>query len=142
MTNNSKINVDVKATASATVDVSDSVNNAIENLTDEPTKFLGKTGTSVLSICFGGINYYAERLDMKRRIKLENWKQNTFNLLNEIPEQNRQDAPLEIAGPLTEASKFYFENEELSTLFSNLLTSSCDTRFISKVHQCFIESIK
>lgn len=116
--------------------------NVAKNLTDEPSKFLGHTGKSILSICFDGINYYAEKLDFKRKIKLENWKQRTFDKLNEIPQEFRQDPPLEIAGPITEASKFYFDNETLSELFSNLLASSCDSSKSSNVHPAFIEIIK
>ena len=36
--------------------------NAVENLTDEPTKFIGKTVTSFLKIIFEPINIYAEKL--------------------------------------------------------------------------------
>lgn len=115
---------------------------AIENLTDEPTKFLGYTGSSILKICFDGINYYAKRLDYKRKLKLERWKEKTFTKLNDIPQENRIDPSLEIAGPITEASKFYFENESLSELFSNLLASACDDRISSVVHPSFTEMLK
>lgn len=120
----------------------DAVNNTIKNLADEPSKFLGHTGKSILSICLDGINYYAERLDYNRKIKLENWKYETFIKLNKIPIENRIDPPLEIAGPLTEASKFYFENETLSSMFSNLLVSSCDSTTLENAHPSFVEIIK
>lgn len=124
------------------IELPKSVENAVSNLSDEPTRHLGHVVTSVIDICFGGINYYAERLDISRKMKLEKWIATAKRKLEEIPEEQFQDAPLEIAGPLTEASKFYFENEQLSEMFTNLLVSSCDKSKLSKVHPCFVELIK
>ena len=116
--------------------------NAVENLTDEPTKFIGKTVTSFLKIIFEPINIYAEKLDYKRKEKLLNWKECSNANILEIEEDKRIIPPLEIAGPIIDASRYYFENDTLSKMFSNLLVSACNVDKIKSVHPAYVKILE
>ncbi|MBS6183312.1 MAG: DUF4393 domain-containing protein, partial [Erysipelotrichaceae bacterium] len=116
--------------------------NAAKNLTDEPTKFIGKTTTSFLKILFEPINIFAEKLDYKRKAKLLNWKEYSNADILEIEEDKRIIPPLEIAGPIIDASRYYFENDTLSKMFSNLLVSACNVDKIKSVHPAYVKILE
>lgn len=116
--------------------------NAAKNLTDEPTKFIGKTTTSFLNIIFEPINIFAEKLDYKRKAKLLKWKENADAEIREIEEDKRIIPPLEITGPIIDASRYYFENDTLSKMFSNLLVSACDVDKIKSVHPAYVKILE
>ncbi|WP_412095180.1 Abi-alpha family protein, partial [Bacillus haynesii] len=55
-----------------------------------------------------------------------------------MPEENLVEPPLHIIGPTIEASKFYFESDELRSMFSNLIAASIDSETINKTHPAFV----
>lgn len=59
-----------------------------------------------------------------------------------VPEENRLEPKLNIVGPALEASKYYIEEEEIRTMFSNLIASSMNAELESKAHPAFVEIIK
>src|SRR5690625_5459440 len=76
-------------------------------------KRIGSTLSSVWDIVFGGVDSYAERKDYIRVQKLDNFKQELDEKVNNIPPENLTEPKLHILGPTIEASKYYFENDEL-----------------------------
>ncbi|QKH05008.1 DUF4393 domain-containing protein (plasmid) [Bacillus cereus] len=102
----------------------------------------GSTLSSIWTIAFGGIDIYAEKTQLKRVHALTQFKEELEQAVSSIPEENIVEPPLHIVGPTLEASKYYFENDELRMMFANLIASSINTETISKAHPSFIEIIK
>ena len=59
--------------------------------------------------------------------KLEQFKKNLAEKVNQIPVENRKDKPdLNVVGPALEALKYTILDDDLREMFENLLTSSID----------------
>ena len=88
-------------------EINNAFGNALKNVLEEPSKYLGHTITNVLKICLDRINYFAEIIDAERKSKYG------INYLEEeiqaIPENKYQDPKLDIAGPIAEAYGWYFK---------------------------------
>ncbi|MCB4848556.1 DUF4393 domain-containing protein [Bacillus tropicus] len=102
----------------------------------------GNTLSSIWTIAFGGIDIYAEKTQLKRVHALNQFKQELEKAVSSIPEENIVEPPLHIVGPSLEASKYYFENDELRTMFAKLIAASINKETISSAHPSFVEIIK
>ncbi|MDF9496316.1 DUF4393 domain-containing protein [Bacillus cereus] len=102
----------------------------------------GNTLSSIWTIAFGGIDIYAEKTQIKRVHALNQFKEELEQAVSSIPEENIIEPPLHIVGPSLEASKYYFENANLRTMFANLISASMNADTISQTHPSFVEIIK
>lgn len=62
--------------------------------------------------------------------------------LNDIPEEDIQTPPTNIAGPAVEALRFTGHNENLRELYASLLAMSMNKNTIDKAHPSFVDIIK
>ncbi|MGX5519414.1 DUF4393 domain-containing protein [Bacillus cereus] len=102
----------------------------------------GNTLSSIWTIAFGGIDIYAEKTQLKRVNALHQFKEELEQAVSSIPEENIVEPPLHIIGPSLEASKYYFENDELRTMFAKLIAASINKETTSNAHPSFVEIIK
>ncbi|MCY7800785.1 DUF4393 domain-containing protein [Bacillus haynesii] len=105
-------------------------------------KSVGKTLDSLWSLVFEGFDFYVEKVNTKRTHSLQLFKEELEKKVSSIPEENLVEPPLHIIGPTIEASKFYFESDELRSMFSNLIAASIDSETINKTHPAFVDCIK
>lgn len=105
-------------------------------------KKAGSTLSSIWTIAFGGIDIYAEKTQLKRVHALSQFKAELEQAVSSIPEENIIEPPLHIVGPSLEASKYYFENDKLRTMFAKLISASMNADTISQAHPSFVEIIK
>lgn len=103
---------------------------------------VGNTLSSIWTIAFGGIDIYAQKTHHKRIVELNKFKEELEQKVASIPEENIVEPPLHIIGPTLEASKYYFEDEDLRSMFANLIIASINIDSINKVHPSFVEIIK
>lgn len=123
-------------------DISPSVNNAIENTTDAPTKVLGKGLADIFDLVFQPIGYHAEIRRLKYAEKINNFKQKLNNKVSSIPDENLQEPNLQVVGSALEATKYCLESDELQEMFANLISGSMDNRLCSEAHPSFAEIIR
>ncbi|MDV6367378.1 DUF4393 domain-containing protein [Bacillus cereus] len=120
--------------------------NLIPKFLDEAVmpvaKKAGNTLSSIWTLAFGGIDIYAEKTQLKRIHAYNQFKKELEQEVSSIPEGNIVEPPLHIVGPSLEASKYYFENDELRKMFAKLIAASINSATISKAHPSFIEIIK
>ncbi|MDP0481816.1 DUF4393 domain-containing protein [Bacillus subtilis] len=114
----------------------------IDEATTPLAKSVGKTLDSLWSLVFGGIDFYVDKVNTKRVHSLQLFKEELETKVSSIPEESLTEPPLHIIGPTIEASKFYFENDELRSMFANLIAASFDAKTLNKTHPAFIELIK
>jgi len=75
--------------------------------------------------------------------KVEEWISTTVTpKLEKVPEEERIEPKLVIAGPTIEAMKYYGTEPDLADMFANLLVASMDRRTAAAAHPAFIEIIK
>jgi hypothetical protein len=103
---------------------------------------VGNTLTSVWNIVFGNIDFYAEKKHFQRKKALDSFKRELEDKISSIPIENLVEPPLHIIGPTLESSKFYFENNDLRSMFANLIAASINSDTNKNVHPSFVETIK
>ncbi|MEE3428552.1 MAG: DUF4393 domain-containing protein [Ruminococcus sp.] len=114
----------------------------IKNITNPPTKSIGKALGDICDLCFGKLGETAEKSRIKHQKNIEDFKASLYNDIKNIPEENLIEPKLSVVGPALEASKFYYEEDELRKMFERLIVNSMDSRKISNVHPSFTEIIK
>lgn len=124
-------------------------NLAISSATSFVTAYSTKGDTEAFktldNLCytvFGGFNLWADKKRAKHRVDFDNYMKSIAKYADEIPEENRKEPPLSIAGPALEASKYYIEEKTLRDMFAKHIAASMDNRKTPKVHQSFVEIIK
>ena len=119
-----------------------SVDNAIENLTDLPTKSVGKTLSDCWFLIFGNLSLQADIKKAKYAHDLEQFKKSLENKISAIPPENLVDAKVQTAMLALDNAKYCVEEEVLREMFSNLLAASVDSTRTHLVHPSFSEIIK
>lgn len=114
----------------------------LEEATTPLAKRVENTISSIWLIVFGNIDIYAEKKEYERQLNLQAFKNELENKVSSIAEEKLTEPSLHILGPTLEASKYYFECEELRSMFANLITSSINKDTTDKAHPSFVEIIK
>jgi len=103
---------------------------------------VGNTLSSIWTMVFGGIDIYAQKTQHKRLVALNKFKEELEQKVTSVPQEKLVEPPLHIVGPSIEASKYYFESDELRSMFANLIAASINVDTIAKAHPSFVEIIK
>lgn len=120
--------------------VPDSVNNAVKNLTDLPSKGIGQTLFDCWYLIFGGISKVADKRRIKYANELKKYKKELEASLAKVPEAHKTEPSTQVVMSALEESKYCIEEKELRKLFVTLLTSSTDIR--KTVHPSFPSIIR
>ena len=123
--------------------------DVLENLAEKAYDDVGKPALTELGGFFGAIagffnNVVAaplHRLNAKYKLKTQMYIYNLYEKYQMIPDENKQEPPLQIVGPTIEALKFNLDDDDLSCLFTNLLLSSMDNRIAHKCHPAYVQII-
>lgn len=118
-----------------------SIDNAITNLTDQPTKNIGSTLADIWFLVFGGIGQMAEKRKMRYAVELEKYSEELNKKLDEVPPEKRVEPDTQVIAPALEASKYCVEKEVLRSMFVDLITSSMNSDKSKKVHPIFTDII-
>lgn len=130
MTNNDNFNI--------TFDV----NKAYDQTVGPLVQRASETIISAWDLTLGTIDYLNEKSKLKRQFNLSEFRIQLESKINEIPRENFIEPEISKVGPALEASKYYFEEEEIRTMFANLIASSMDYRKVNEVYPSFSEIIK
>lgn len=114
----------------------------IEKLTIPLASQVGQTLSDAWELVFGGFSTFVEKKRLIRQKNVESFKQSLSRNIQSIPPECLQEPSFSIIGPALEASKFYFEEEEVRELFSKLISNSMDNRYNDKIHVSYVEIIK
>lgn len=105
-----------------------------------------KETDGVLSTVVGFFNnvvlYPIKKANLTFKYKLEKFREDLEKKTSNIPVENLQVPPTMIAGPVLEALKYTYDEEELREMYENLLASAMDNRISNKAHPSFVEIIK
>lgn len=120
-------------------EVPESLDTALKNITDLPTKSVGQTLSDCWFLAFGGISQLAEKRRIKYMLELDKFKKEVEESLVKVPEEYKKEPSTQIIMKTLEEAKFCVEEEKLRQLFVNLLASSTDMR--KQTHPSFAHII-
>jgi Abortive infection alpha len=80
--------------------------------------------------------------EIRNKYSIQKYEEEIKQKYLAIPEDQRLEPKLNIVGPALEASKYHIEEEEIRSMFANLIASSMNTELASKTHPAFVEIIK
>ena len=113
-----------------------------DNLTDEPTKAIGKGLTEIIEIVFAAFKLWNKIIQAKVAASVENFKKEIEEKSNSIPEDKLTEPSVQIITTAIENSKYCITEDELREMFVNLISSACNTDTKDKVHPAFSAIIK
>ena len=122
--------------------VPSSVDNAVKNLTDTPTKNVGQTFGDLWYLVFGGITHAADKRRMKYAADLEKFHKELTESINKIPDNKKVEPSIQITAQALENSKYCVSSETLRNMFTKLISGTMNKDFEPLVHPSFPEIIK
>jgi len=99
----------------------------------------GETLQNAWNYVFGRANLFFKKKQLALAMEFKNSVENN---VTSIPAEHIQEPSMSIIGPALEASKYYFEEEELREMFANLVSAALDFRMNEDIHPSFTEVIK
>lgn len=119
------------------------IENALENLTDPPSRGIGNTLSDIWYLIFGGyFGLAAEKKRIKYSVELEKYKKEIEEKILSIPQNKRREADFQLIGQTLDASKFCVDKEEIRKMFVNLLASTINDEKYDSVHPSYAEILK
>ncbi len=123
-------------------DVITPISNAIQqNIPNTANETDGALST-VVGFFNNVVLYPVKKANLTFKYKLEDFKDDLEKKTQHIPEENLQVPPTMIAGPILEALRYTYDEEDLREMYENLLASAMDTRTVSQVHPSYVDAIK
>lgn len=119
-----------------------SLEKAVENLTDAPTKTVGQTLSDILYLVFGGISYTAEKRKLEYTYRLQEFEATLKQKVNSIPESRQIPPDFQTVGQALNDAKYCLEDETLREMFCSLIASTMDKEKSPFVHPAFSDTIK
>lgn len=131
------MNPDIERTvAGAVKGVLDS--EVAKNISEKPSKELSQGIGDLIHIIFDPVRRYK----LKQEYLFKQYEEEIKGKYSAIPEENRIEPKLNVAGPALEAAKYHVEEEEIRTMFATLIASSANKEHQQVVHPSFVEIIK
>lgn len=123
-------------------DLITAASNAIQANVPETAKQADGALSTVVGFFNNVVLYPVKKANLRFKYKLEDFEKDLQNKTWDIPSENLQPPPTMIAGPVLEALRYAYDEEELREMYENLLASAMDNRKVSHTHPAFVEIIK
>lgn len=123
-------------------DMPDSVDNALTNLTDQPSQNIGQTLGDIWYLVFGGITQAANKKRLKYSADLEKYQKELNESINKIPADKQIEPSIQVTAQALENSKYCVSSESLRDMFVKLITGTMNKDLEPLVHPSFPEMIK
>ncbi len=115
---------------------------AVKELVPETTRQTDGILSTVVGFFNNVVLYPVKKANLTFKYKLEAFEQDLKKKIENIPSENLQDPPLMIAGPVLEALKYTYDEENLREMYENLLASAMDNRKVNSTHPSYVDAIK
>lgn len=125
-----------------TLPIPDFLDKAAENVLDEPTKAMGGSLKELWDITLGNrIHLAAMKSSAKYAFKFEQFKRELAEATNTIPIEKRTEPKLLTTGQAIDKATYSIEEDSLRNMFVNLISSSVNIDYASKIHPSFADII-
>lgn len=119
-----------------------SINDAVQNLTDKPTKIIGTLIKDALYLRFGSTSYQAEKRRILEKYGLLEFENRLQRCINQIPLEKLTTPDYQTLMLAVNNLEPCLNSEELRNLFSNLIARSCHSDFHNLIHPSFSEILR
>lgn len=92
----------------------DSVDNALKNLSDAPTKSIGQTLSDAWFLVFGGISHQANKRRMKYAHDLEIYNYELSQAIANVPPENLIEPDIQTTAQALENSKYCIDQKNFA----------------------------
>ena len=119
-----------------------SLDNALENLTDEPTKSVGTTLSDIWFLVFGDISHAAEKRKLKYAADLKKFRLDLEEKTSSIPDEKKIEPSIQVTAQAIDNSRYCVQDSILRSMFVSLISNSMNSDYTEEVHPSFSEMIK
>lgn len=119
-----------------------SVDNAIKNVTDKPSLSIGTTFSDLWDLVFGGISYLSDKKKIKYAHKLEIFKKQLEDSIDQIPVDKKIEPSVQTTAQALENAKYCMDQDNLREMFSALISNSMNSDYQKDIHPSFAEILK
>lgn len=123
-------------------DLPPSFDNAIKNATDKPSLAIGTTFADLWDLVFGGISYLSEKKKFKYAHKLEIFRKQLEESINQIPTDKKIEPSVQTTAQALENSKYCIDEDNLREMFTALISNSMNVDYQKDAHPAFAEILK
>lgn len=123
------------------VKIPESLDHAVSNLTESPTRNIGITLGDIWYLAMGGISQAAEKKRIKYANDLEIFKNELESEAAKIPPEKATPPDYQTVGPALERAKYCADKNEIRSMFVKLIASTMNADLQQKAHPAFPEII-
>ena len=123
-------------------DVIEPISNAIQQNIPETAKQTDGVLSTVVGFFNNVVLYPVKKANLTFRYKLEAFEDDIKERIKDIPEENLQIPPIRIAGPVLEALRYAYDEEELREMYEEMLAKAMDNRKAHQVHCAYVDAVK
>lgn len=124
------------------IELPPSVDNAVQNITDEPTKKIGSLIKDALYLRFGSVSYKAEKRRILEKYGLIEFENRLQSRINRIPLDKLVTPDYQTIMLAIDNLEPCLNSEDLRNLFSNLIARSCNCDYKNSIHPSFSEILR
>ncbi len=121
---------------------SPSIDNALKNLSDKPTLAIGTTFADLWELVFGGISYHSEKKKIEYKHKLEVYRKELSDSIQQIPPEKMVEPSIQITAQALDNSKYCIQEKDLRQMFTSLISHSMNIDYSNDIHPSFAEILK
>ena len=85
---------------------------------------------------------WRKKRKLKYAVELDKFKKELEEKIEQIPQEKRVEANMQIVGPALENSKYCMESEEIRKAFANLISRSLHQDYSKYIHPSFADMLK
>lgn len=123
------------------IDIAHDASEVAKNMVEPASKNIGGALGTFTGFFFNVVLYPLKCLNSRFEQKAIAFERKMQEKYNNIPEQNRVDAPVNILGPVLENLKYNIDEEYMQELYANLLQDTMDKTKQSGVHPKYVTAI-
>lgn len=118
------------------------VSDAIHQNLPETEKQADGALSTVVGFFNNVVLYPVKKANLTFRYKLEAFEDDLKEKIKEIPAENLQVPPVKIAGPVLEALRYTYDEDELREMYEEMLASAMDNRKVNMVHRSYVDAVR
>ncbi len=119
-----------------------SIDKAISNITDPLTRNMGQTFGDIWYLVFGAVSHVADKREMRYSIDLEKYQSELSDAINSIPDDKRIEPTIHVTAQALENSKYCISSAILRKMFVNLISGTMNADLEPHIHPSFPEILK
>lgn len=123
-------------------DVIEPISNALQQNVPETVRQTDGALSTVVGFFNNVVLYPVKKANITFKYKLEAFEDDLKEKVKNIPEENLQIPPVKIAGPVLEALRYAYDEEELREMYEEMLAKAMDKRKAHQVHRSYVDAVK